>query len=154
MKITPRIILAALLLLPLASLHAAELHVAPKGDDANPGTEAKPFATIQAGVNKLQPGDTLLIHGGVYRETVTFPASGTEAQPITVKATPGKKVVVTGCDPVTDWTLHDAARNIWKAPMPWTLGTGRNQVFCGDDVLIEARFPNQPRRAWRCRFPD
>ena len=96
-------ILVALLLLPLASLHAAELHVAPKGNDANPGTEAKPFATIQAGVNKLQPGDTLLIHGGVYRETVTFPASGAEGQPITVKATPGEKVVVTGCDPVTDW---------------------------------------------------
>ena len=80
----------------------------------------------------------------MYRETVTFPASGTEAQPITVKSNPGEKVAVTGCDPVTDWTLHDAARNIWKAPMPWTLGTGRNQVFCGDDVLIEARFPNEP----------
>ena len=28
--------------------------------------------------------------------------------------------------------------------MPWTLGTGRNQVFCDGEVLMEARFPNQP----------
>jgi hypothetical protein len=51
MKINPRMIFVALLLLPLAALNAAELHVASNGDDANPGTEAKPFATIQAGVN-------------------------------------------------------------------------------------------------------
>lgn len=144
MKTILRIILTALLLAPLAALHAAEVHVSPSGNDANLGTEAKPLATIQAGANKLQPGDTLLIHGGVYRETVTFPASGTEANPITVKAAPGEKVVITGCDPVAGWALHDKAKNIWKAPMPWTLGTGRNQVFAGDEVLIEARFPNQP----------
>ncbi len=137
-------LLAALLLAPLADLHSADFHVSPDGNDANPGTQAKPFATIQAGVNKLQPGDTLFIGGGVYRETVTFPANGTAEKPITVKAAPGEKVVITGCEPVTGWTLHDAAKNIWKAPMPWTLGTGRNQVFCGDEVLIEARFPNQP----------
>ncbi|MBT3291511.1 MAG: hypothetical protein HN380_29470, partial [Victivallales bacterium] len=33
------------LLLPLAGLHAA-FYVAPNGSDANPGTEAKPFATL------------------------------------------------------------------------------------------------------------
>ncbi len=126
----------------LAPLHAADFHVAPTGNDANPGTKAKPLATLQAGVNKLQPDDTLLIRGGVYRETVTFPRSGTAEQPITVKAYKGEKVVVTGCEPITGWTKH--RDNIWKAPMPWTLGTGRNQVFCGDEVLIEARFPNQP----------
>jgi hypothetical protein len=137
-------ILAALLLAPPAVLHAADFHVAPTGDAANPGTRAQPFATIQAAVNRLQPGDTLLIHGGVYRETVTFPRSGTVKKPITVKASPGEVVVITGCDPVTGWTLHDAATNIWKAPMPWTLGTGRNQVFAGDEVIIEARYPNEP----------
>ena len=122
---------------------AAELHVAPSGNDANSGTETEPLATIQAGVNKLQPGDTLLIHGGVYRETVTFPPAA-RRRSRSRSGRPGEKVVITGCDPITGWTLHDAAKNIWKAPMPWTLGTGRNQVFCGDEVLIEARFPNQP----------
>ena len=51
-------LLAALLLVPMAALHAAEFHVAAHGHDANSGTEAEPFATLQAGVNQLQPGDT------------------------------------------------------------------------------------------------
>jgi len=144
-KNTPTLLLA-LLLAPLAAMHAAEFHVAPNGNDSNPGTITQPFATIQVGVNRLQPGDTLLVHGGVYRETITFPRSGTEQKPIMLRSYKDEKVVITGCEPVTGWTLHDAAKNIWKAPMPWTLGTGRNQVFCGDEVLIEARFPNQPSR--------
>jgi alpha-galactosidase len=39
-------------------------------DDADnkPGMQAAPLATAQAGVKKLQPGDTLLIRGRVYRE--------------------------------------------------------------------------------------
>ncbi|MCU0874803.1 MAG: DUF1565 domain-containing protein, partial [Pirellulaceae bacterium] len=86
MKTAILTLFATLLPAPLAALYAAEFHVAPNGNDANPGTQAKPFATIQAGVNKLRPGGTLLIHGGVYRETVTFPRSGTDAKPITVTA--------------------------------------------------------------------
>jgi hypothetical protein len=138
--------LRAVLALAIAcsGLSGAELYVAPVGDDANPGTKARPLATIQAGVDKLRPGDTLLILAGVYRETIIFPRSGTAEKPITVKAPNGEKVVISGGEPVDGWTLHDPSKNIWKAKMPWTLGTGRNQVFCGEEVLIEARFPNQP----------
>jgi len=141
---TRRVSIPVLGLLLAQAVTAAESHVATTGSDANPGTVAQPLATLQAGVNKLQPGDTLRIHGGVYRETVTFPRNGTADKPITVRAAPGKKAVVTGCEPVTGWTLHDAAKKPWKAPLPWTLGQGRNQVFCDGKVLIEARFPNQP----------
>jgi hypothetical protein len=52
--------------------------------------------------------------------------------------------VVSGCEPVTGWTLHDAKKGIWKAPMPWTLGLGRNQVFEDGKITIEARYPNKP----------
>ena len=123
---------------------AADFYVGPAGDDTHPGTEAQPLATIQAAVNKLQPGDTLLIRGGTYRETVTFPRSGTADKPITLKPYRDEKVIVSGCDPVTGWTLQDPTKRIWKAPMPWTLGLGRNQVFGDGQVLIEARHPNAP----------
>jgi len=135
---------AFVLLAPWGASHAADVYVASNGDDANPGTEAKPLASIQAAVDKLQPGDVCLIRGGVYRETVTFPRCGTAQRPITVKPCRGEKVIVSGCDSLTGWTLHDAAKNIWKAPMPWTLGLGRNQVFGDGRVLIEARYPNTP----------
>ena len=104
---------------------AAELFVAPDGNDTHPGTQRLPLATLQTAVNQLHPGDTLLVRGGVYRETVTFPRSGTAENSITVKAAAGEQVLVSGCEPVTGWTRH--ADTIWKAPMEWTLGTERNQ---------------------------
>lgn len=133
---------AALLLASLTASPAAEYHVAPGGDDASPGTMARPFATLQAAVNRMQAGDTLLIRGGVYRETVTFPRGGAQGKPITLRPYRAEKVIVTGCDPVAGWVRHEG--NVWRAPMPWTLGPGRNQVFCDGDVMIEARHPNEP----------
>ncbi len=133
-------LLTAVLLAPLAALQAAEFHVATTGSDANPGTKARPLATIQAAVNKLQPGDTCLVRGGTYRETVTFPRSGTAGKPITLSPYGNERVTVSGCDVVTGWTHQ--TNNIWKAAMPWTLGLGRNQVFCDGQVMIEARYPN------------
>ena len=98
--------------------------------------------TIQAAVDKLQPGDTCLVRGGTYRETVVFPRSGQAGRPIAIKPFQDEKPVITGCDPVTGWTRHQG--KIWKAPMPWTLGLGRNQVFAAGAVMIEARHPNDP----------
>lgn len=133
-------IFATLLWVPLAALQAAGIYVAMTGNDANPGTKARPLATIQAAVNKLQPGDTCLVRGGTYRETVTFPRSGTADKPITLKPYGNERVTMSGCEPVTGWTRH--TNNIWKATMPWTLGLGRNQVFCNGQVMSEARYPN------------
>lgn len=126
---------------------AAVYCVSPQGDDTHSGLKSDAggaLRTIQAGVDKLRAGDTLLIRGGVYRETVTFPRSGTVARPITVKPYQAEKVTISGCDPVSGWTVHDAAKGIWKAPMPWTLGLGRNQAFANGQILIEARYPNKP----------
>lgn len=128
----------------LDSLSASEFHVSPQGDDRHPGTAAQPLRTLQAGVNRLQPGDTLLLGGGIYRETVTFPRSGEPGKPLTLRPAGPEPVVVSGCDALSGWTLHDATARIWKAPMPWTLGPGRNQLFSGGSVLLEARFPNTP----------
>ena len=62
------------------------LHVnddAPAGGD---GSAAAPFRTIQEGVNRATPGTQVLVSDGIYREAVTFPASGTAGNWIQVKA--------------------------------------------------------------------
>jgi hypothetical protein len=123
-------------------LGAGEFYVSPAGDDANPGTEAKPWRTVQGAVNRLQPGDTLSLRGGVYREAVVVPRSGVAGKPIVIKAYRDERAVVSGCDLVGGWTRHEG--RIWKASMPWTVGRGRNQVFCAGQVLVEARHPNTP----------
>jgi len=145
-----RILLASVFILMIWCLTpgwSAIYFVSPKGNDANSGLGPEPeraLRTVQEGVNRLQPGDTLLVRGGVYRETITFPRSGLSGKPIVVKPYGKEKVVISGCDPVIGWTMHDAAKRIWKAPMPWTLGKGRNQVFVNGEVMIEARHPNKP----------
>lgn len=131
-------------LLPVAAW-GADYFVSPRGDDRHSGrgpADSQALRTIQAGVNRLRAGDTLYVRGGTYRETVTFPRSGAPGKPIRLRPYRGETVVITGCDPVTGWTRDAGA--VWKAPMPWTLGTGRNQVFARGQVLIEARFPNRP----------
>src|SRR6186713_627347 len=45
---------------------AAEYYVATDGDDANPGTETEPFATVGRGQQAASPGDTVWVHGGTY----------------------------------------------------------------------------------------
>ncbi|HIY57844.1 MAG TPA: DUF1565 domain-containing protein, partial [Candidatus Tetragenococcus pullicola] len=45
-------------------------HVAKNGSDDFPGTQEKPFLTIQQAANVAQAGDTISVHQGEYREWV------------------------------------------------------------------------------------
>ena len=70
----------------------------PRADDKNPGTPAAPFKTIQAAVDKAQPGDTIWVKAGNYEEPVLITRSGTERQPITLSAWKDDRVQL-GCRP-------------------------------------------------------
>ena len=50
---------------------------AANASDENPGTEASPLKTIQAGADRAQPGDTVLVRAGIYREEVIPPRGST-----------------------------------------------------------------------------
>ena len=58
-------------------LTAAEYYVSQTGDDAKGGSQAAPFKTISAAAEKAQPGDTITVHAGVYRERINPPRGGT-----------------------------------------------------------------------------
>ncbi|MBV9024650.1 MAG: sigma-70 family RNA polymerase sigma factor [Streptomycetaceae bacterium] len=64
----------------------ADYYVAPDGDDTNPGTLARPFATLTRAVSKARPGQTVGVRGGTYRpgSTIALKTSGTVGRPITV----------------------------------------------------------------------
>ena len=48
-------------------LQAGDYYVSPSGSDANPGTSTSaPWATLYTSVNRLQPGDRLIIMAGRY----------------------------------------------------------------------------------------
>jgi len=64
------------------------------------------FRTISDAVAQAEPGDTVVIHSGIYREEVTIPAakSGTRERPFRLIAAPNAEVVLTGSDVLTQWT--------------------------------------------------
>ncbi len=47
-----------------------EYHVKPTGSDAACGDAEHPFATISKAAQMASPGDTVIVHEGVYREQV------------------------------------------------------------------------------------
>src|SRR3954452_14859908 len=59
--------------------------VSTSGDDGNPGTLSAPFRTIQQAADVADPGDTVFIRGGTYRETVRPAHSGSASNPVTFK---------------------------------------------------------------------
>lgn len=61
---------------------------------------AEAFATIQEAVKAALPGDTVLVRGGVYRESVSFPVAGEPGRPITLRAEPGHIVLITTSTPL------------------------------------------------------
>lgn len=96
------------------------LHVAMTGDDAHDGSESRPLRHIQTAADRAMPGDTVRVHGGVYRERIDPPRGGlSEARRITYEAAGGERVEITGTEPVTDWIPdpeHGPA--FWKAQVP------------------------------------
>src|SRR3954447_20613344 len=69
-------------------------YVSPGGSDANPGTSAAPFATLQHAANLVGAGDTVVARAGTYAGMNLFgSAGGPGAAPLAFLADPG--VVVT-----------------------------------------------------------
>ena len=129
----------AVIFVALTNAQAAEYFVSVEGDDANPGTKAAPFRSIQKAADVVKPGDTCFVRKGVYHETIRPANSGAEGAPITFRAFEGEEVVVSGADPVTGWQVGD--RGVWQAKLGWDLGKN-NQLFFDGRMLNEARWPD------------
>ena len=72
-------------------------YVAPGGDDANPGSLAEPWRTIQHAADSLTPGDTVYVRDGVYPEAVTINVSGSAGGGyITFANYPGETPIIDG----------------------------------------------------------
>ncbi len=71
---------------------------APGAADANPGTEEKPFKTVQHAADVAKPGDTFYVMAGRYNERISVKTSGAEGRPIAFQAMPRHTASVGGFD--------------------------------------------------------
>lgn len=89
-------------------------HVAKDGSDKYPGTEEKPFLTIQKAAEEAMPGDHVVIHEGEYREWIKPARGGIDCNTrITYEAAGGEHVVIKGSEPVCNWEKYRGT--VWKA---------------------------------------
>jgi hypothetical protein len=98
----------------------SEFHVATTGSDNAEGSVDQPFRTINRAAALARPGDTVIVHGGEYREWVQPQRGGlSDQRRITYTAAPGEHVVIKGSEPVTGWNrLTD---DVWTVVVPNTL---------------------------------
>ena len=138
----------------LAAAPKADFHVDTGGADANPGTIAKPFATLTRARDAVRrriatglKGDvTVLIHGGAYflSEPLVFGPedSPAERQAITYAAAPGQEVVVSGGRRIAGWKRGRG--ELWTADVPG-VKAGKwypRHLFVNGRRAVRARRPN------------
>ncbi|MFW6163197.1 MAG: right-handed parallel beta-helix repeat-containing protein [Planctomycetota bacterium] len=145
------------------------LYVAPDGSDANPGTRAKPFATLERARDairamKTEGAVTVELAPGVYERTGAFELtkedSGAKGAPVVYRARQGAEVRLVGGRAVSQWKpttdeavlgrLPQAARGqVMQADLK-ALGItdygspkgGGLELFFNDEPMTLARYPN------------
>lgn len=144
--------------------------VATSGSDAAAGTMDAPFRTINRAAAVAQPGDTVRVRAGEYREWVDPQEGGlSNSLRITYEAMAGEHVVIKGSEIVKGWTLLDGT--VWQVKLDnamfgdwnpfaravegdWLMSPREEPVHTGDVYLngrsmYEARSVDEVRAALR-----
>ena len=148
-----------LLMMPFSFVSASELFVAPGGNDANPGTRAQPFASLQKARDvirtaraggKIAESWTVHIDAGTYELTapIVFEPedSGTTEYPVRYVGV-AEKTIFSGGKRIAGWSeIKDGVwKGVWVADVPKTGGTHDffEQLFVGDRRAVRSRYPNE-----------
>lgn len=79
-------------------------------DNPGWGYPAVPLASLSKACALAQPGETVILRGGVYRQSLRPARSG-----VTFRAMPGEQVVISDADVLDGWTR--IKNGIWSAPV-------------------------------------
>jgi hypothetical protein len=129
----------------------ADFYVAPNGSDSNPGTQEKPFATIQCARDavrgKIAKGMgrdvEVVLRGGKYfiDDTIRFDQrdSGLDGYSVVYKGAKGEQAIVYGGKRINGW--EKVSDNIYRAKVE--KGKRFFRLFQNDSSLVMARHPNK-----------
>ena len=126
------IFLICVMLLPKANVQADGItkpmattyYVSPNGNDNNAGTANAPFQTVRHGLEQVQPGDSLKLMAGTYREgEIYIDNGGSSTSPVVIQGAGPGQTFIKGSEVVDGWTQHNGS--IWR--VNW--GTNSQQLF-------------------------
>ncbi len=156
--------LCSLLVLLVQAVPGAEFHIAPSGNDSNPGSADKPFGSLTAARNAVRRINAAMnedivvyLHDGEYalREPVTFEPrdSGHNGHKVIYRPATDEVPVLTGGIRVSQWQLYDPAKNIYRAQVSTNLF---RQLYIDGVPAIRARTPNRESETnrgpyWPCK---
>ncbi len=89
--------------------------------------------TISEAALLAGPGDTVIIHSGIYREAVVIEKSGNPDNPITFQAAAGAGVVMTGADLISEWADVKGDGRMYSTFWPHEFITWNRQHTHPDD---------------------
>jgi hypothetical protein len=154
-------LLSILLLTPLFSLLAADFHVATNGDDTNPGTPEKPYATLERARDAVRASRTgkpyaeatlearVVLHSGTYRLAKTLVLEPQDSG-LVITSAPRDRVVLSGGRVVTGWQAVQngiVKADISNLELP---DLKFHEIYCDGQRQHWARTPNfdpkNPRR--------
>ena len=119
------------------------------GLDSNPGTQTAPWKTV-AKVNSihLTPGQSVGFKtGGVWREELYYPSSGSAGNPIVYGAYgSGSAPILSGSNVITGWSQYSS--NVWSAPAPIEPNIVYFGNILGTQVQAEAKIASQLNWYW------
>jgi len=90
--------------------------------------------TIARASTLAGPGDTIIVHEGVYRESVVIEKSGLPDNPITFQAAAGAGVIMTGANRISEWFEVPGENRIYSTSWPHKFITwNRSHTHPDDD---------------------
>jgi hypothetical protein len=134
-----------------SSLSSAQPYfISPAGDDANPGTLDKPFATLQRAQQAVRQkrGDVFLRGGTYYLSApLVFTAqdSGAKDAPVVFQNYGGEKAVISGGSRLAHLDWQPFKNGILQAKVMADLQT--EEIFVNGERQILARYPNLDPKA-------
>lgn len=144
-------------------------YVDASGSDSNDGSEQRPWATIQHAADLVNPGDSVIVRDGVYREAVIIKRGGFPGAMVTFRAEHkwGARVspdatpdgwsiaIATGVDYVTiqDFEITGQPDTAWGIKVNGNhskilgnklhdIGTSRDQCVSGGAILVGGDYAN------------
>lgn len=142
-------------LLQVLPAKSADFYVSPAGNDNNPGTQKKPFASVERAKEAAEmsfrqnPGEncTIWLDGGNHRisKPVVFNAENFTNQNsnLFIKALKSRKPIISGGAEITGW--RKSPDGFWKAELPaaYIDKNPPRELFVGNQRAVRARFPNE-----------